>query len=236
MERRKIRNKIQVIKATKFPDVLVVTPLLERHRISKNTKKSIHRNHLKYFWISSEGNNNIPTNYEQGIWWAQQNLGRKFPKYSIMIDNDIILARSMLDRLYDEFKDDSLISFDNVAFSYASFQFKGEVNAQFPADPFDIKRLMQANYISSNSMFKTDVIEKVGLVTDNKYKRLLDYAFLLKLAANGYVGIPEPRARFVAVSEPGSISAGNVDDYRLKYQRVHNDFIKPLLEKVLYVE
>ncbi len=221
---RKTRNKIRVIKSTKFPDVLVITPLLPGHYVSKDTKKTIKRNNLKYFWISSEGKNNIPINYEEGLAWASKNIGKPI-KYSIMIDNDIIMARGMLDRLYKKLEQ----SDDNVAFSYASFEFKGAVNAQFPADPFNLSRLIKANYISSNSMFKIDVIKKVGLVTDDKYKRLLDWAFLLKCASHGFVGEPEPRARFIAKSEPNSISAGSNQDYQIKSKRVFEDFIKPFV-------
>lgn len=227
MENRKIRNKIEVVKSTKFPDVLVVTPLLPGHRISKDTKKTIKRNRLKFFWISSQGKNNIPINYEQGLWWAEKNI-KNLPKYCIMIDNDIILGRSMLDRLHKRIHNTT----SSVAFTYASFEFKGVINRQFPADPFNPNRLMKSNYISSNSMFKMDVINKVGLVKDDKYRRLLDWAFLLKLVGNGYIGKEEPRARFIAMSETGSISAGDNEDYRIKHARVFEDFIKPLVEKV----
>jgi len=224
MEHRKIRNKIEIIKSTKFPELLIVTPLLPGHRISKDTKKTIKRNKLKYFWIASIGKNNIPFNYEEGLLWAERNI-KILPKYCIMIDNDIVMGRSMLDRLYKNLEQSS----NNTAFSYASFEFKGAVNAQFPADPFNPNRLMKSNYISSNSMFKLDIVNDIGLVTDNKYKRLLDWAFLLKLVSNGYSGSPEPRARFIAKSEPNSISAGSNTDYQLKYKRVFQDFIKPMI-------
>jgi hypothetical protein len=225
MANRKTRNKIEVINATKFPDVLVITPLFSGDFISKDTKKTIRRNHIKYFWISSEGKNNIPTNVSEGLIWARAHV-KPFPKYYILIDNDIILGRNMLDRLYKALDN----SIKGIGYTYASFEFKGAVNQQFPADPFNPQRLVRANYISSNSMFKISMVNEVGLVTDNKYKRLLDYAFLLKCLGKGYHGLNVPNARFVAISEPGDISAGSQQDYKIKYQRVFEDFIKPLID------
>ena len=223
MAHRKTRNKIEVLKPTKFPDVLVVTPLKTGDWVSKNTKKTIKRNTIKYFWISSEGGYNIPTNALEGINWAKDNL-HKMPKYYIMIDNDIVLGRSMLDRLFKALKN----SEDDIGYAYAGFEYKGTTNIKFPADPFDPKRLMQSNYISSNSMFKMNVIDEVGLVTDNKYKRLLDWAFMLKCLAKGYHGLNVPNARFVAVSEPGDVSSGSHNDYWIKHGMVYKDFIEPM--------
>jgi hypothetical protein len=224
MANRKTRNKIKVINATKFPDVLVITPLLPGDSVSKDTKKTIRRNTIKYFWISSEGKNNIPTNVSEGLIWARANI-KNFPKYYILIDNDIILGRGMLDRLHKSLDN----SIKEIGYTYASFEFKGEVNQQFPADPFDPQRIVRGNYISSNSMFKISVVNEVGLVTDDKYKRLLDWAFILKCLGKGYHGLNVPNARFVAISEPGDISAGSQQDYKIKHQRVFDDFIKPLL-------
>lgn len=218
------KSKIEIMRSTKFPEVLVVTPLLERDSISKETKKTIKRNHVKYFWISSKGDNNIPMNALAGIEWAKENI-KNGPKYYIMIDNDIILGRHMLDRLYEKLKKSS----DDIGYAYAGFEFEGSLVHSFPAIPFDPQKLMHANYISSNSMFKMNVIDKVGLVTDDKYKRLLDWAFLLKCLAKGYSGVSVENARFVAISEPGDISAGSQEDYQLKYFRVYEDFIKPLI-------
>jgi hypothetical protein len=79
-------------------------------------------------------------------------------------------------------------------------------------------------------MFKMDVIQNVKLVTDDKYKRLLDYAFLLKCFRFGYVGIPVVNAWFIAHSTKKDISAGSNDDYKLKYSMVYRDFILPLIK------
>lgn len=219
-------NKITVLKECKNPEILVVTPLLPDHKVSKITKKTIKRNEIPFYWISSAGNNNIPTNAQEGINWYKHNFS-ELPPYYIMIDRDIEMGRRMLDRLYVKLNSNC---FDIVAYVYATFEFKGEINAQFPARPFDINRLVKANYISSNTMFKSSVIEEVGLVTDDKYVRLLDYAFLLKCFGKGYVGIPEPTAWFIAHSTKNDISARGQEDYKNKYLAVYEDFIQPLLK------
>lgn len=218
-------GRITVVKKQDDADVLVITPLLPGHTISKETKKSIKRNDLKYEWVAYEGNNNIPTN----VWHALTEYKRikRLPKHYIMIDNDIIMGRHMLDRLHVILKNSS----SEIAFSYASFEFKGHVNHKFPAIAYDLDRLVKANYISSNSMFKSDIVMDVGLVRDDQYKRLLDWAFLLKLAGRSYYGINVPQANFVAMSSEKDISAGSNEDYRLKARRVYQDFIVPLIKK-----
>jgi len=224
MDSGESRNKIEIKRPTKFPEVLVVTPLSPLDYVSKITKKTIQRNTVKYFWITSQGDNNIPTNYQLGLDWAKENISN-LPKYCIMIDNDIELGRNMLDRLHDALKK----SEENVAFAYAGFEFTGALVHTFPADPWDLSRLIQGNYISSNSMFKMSVIDKVGLVTDNKYKRLLDWAFMLKCATYGYRGLPVSNAKFLAKSEPGDVSTGSREEYQVKYMRVYEDFVKPFV-------
>lgn len=215
---------IKIIQEVKNPEILVVTPLLPGHKISGITKKTLKRNDIPFFWISSEGNQNIPKNALEGIQWYKKQYG-KLPYYYFMCDRDIEAGRGLLDRLYNKLEGTPL----SVGFSYATFQFKGHVNRDFPAMHYDINRLMQSNYISSNSMFISSVVEDIGLVTDDKYKRLLDWAFLLKCYKFGIIGVPEPKAWFIAHSTEKDISAGDAKDYQIKYQRVYNDFILPLL-------
>jgi len=219
-------NQIKIIHEDKNPEILVVTPLLPEHGVSGVTKKTLKRNNVPFCWISSTGKNNIPTNALQGIEYYKKKFNN-FPPYYMMIDRDIEAGRGLLDRLHYKLEKTHM----NIGYCYSSFEFKGHINYQFPAIPFDINRLLRANYISSNTMFKSHVIEEVGLVTDDKYKRLLDYAFLLKCFKMGYIGIPEPNAYFIAHSTEKDISAGDSDDYRLKYGRVYEDFIYPLIPK-----
>lgn len=217
-------NQFKTIHEDKNPEILVVTPLLPNHKISGITKKTIKRNNVPFVWISSAGQNNIPTNALQGIEYYRKKIG-KLPTYYMMIDRDIEAGRGLFDRLYYKLEKSNV----NIGYCYASFEFRGHINHQFPAMSYDINRLLRGNYISSNTMFKSHVIDEVGLVTDDKYKRLLDYAFLLKCFKMGYIGIPEPNAHFIAHSTEKDISAGDGDDYRLKYGRVYQDFIRPIL-------
>ncbi len=205
----------------------IVTPLWLGHKISRETKVTIRRNKYPFTWISVEGANNIPTNAFFGIDWYLHKKG-EIPDYYIMIDRDIKLGRNMLDRLYDKLSKAPL----NIAYAYASFKFTGAIEREFPAIPWDINKLLMHNYISSNSMFRTNALYEVGLVTDQKYKRLLDWAFLLKLfLERGYQGIPCPEANFEATADKKSISAGSNEDYDLKRKRIIEDFCKPIMHK-----
>lgn len=223
---------IKIVKEVKKTDVLVITPLLPGHQISKETKRSIKRNTIPYTWITSEAENNIPTNLQNGLdWWKKQK--GSLPKYYLMIDRDIILGRYMIDRMYNLFEEALTQTPDApFAFCYASFEFKGHINKEFPANPYDINQLLRGNYISSNSMFKSDIVDSIGLVTDDKYKRLLDWAFYLKLFLEGpYAGLACPKAHFVAQSTEDDISARSEEDYKLKHKQVHDDFVLPIIEK-----
>jgi hypothetical protein len=219
--------KAKILREDPKSKIIVVTPLWEGHKISRETKVSIKRNKYPFTWVSAEGRNNIPTNAFGGLDWYLTKRG-KCPDYYIMIDRDVDMGRHMLDRLYDKLSKAP----HNIAYAYASFKFQGAVNQEFPAVQWDINKLLLHNYISSNSMFKTNAIYEVGLVTDEKYKRLLDWAFLLKLfLERGYMGIPCPDANFVAQSSPSSISAGTPQDYDAKRRLIIEDFCKPILEK-----
>jgi hypothetical protein len=217
---------IKIIKSVKNPRILVVTPLLPNHVISNITKKTLKRNDIPFYWISSTGDRNIPLNALEGIQWYKNKFGN-LPPYYMMIDRDIEAGRGLLDKLHKKLDKQPI----NVGYCYATFRFKGHVNHEFPAIPFDINRLIRSNYISSNSLFKSSVIENVGLVTDDKYKRLLDWAFLLKCFAHGYIGVPSSISYFTAHSSKDDISAGDANDYQLKSKRVFDDFVVPLFEK-----
>lgn len=220
-----MRNKICVVTECKDPEVLVVTPLFPDHEVSRETKVSMKRNNTRYTWVKSYGDKNIPSNALEAIKWYKS--FKNLPPYYIMIDRDISMGRGMLDKMVAMLKKFEWA--EKVGYAYATFEFKGHINQKFNADPFDINRLLQANYISSNSMFRSEIIEKVGLVTDEKYKRLLDYAFLLKAFKMGYLGVPVPQASFVAKSTEKDVSAGSQQDYVVKYKRVFEDFIKPII-------
>lgn len=216
-------NQYKIIKESKDPRIIVVTPLLPGDKISKDTKRSIKRNSIEYSWITSTGNNNIPTNVELGLKWY---LKRKRPDYVLPLDNDIILGRYMLDRL--------VYRMDKVkkGYCFASFKFQGYTNVEFKNDDFDISKLLQSNYISSNSLIHIDSLIKIGwFVKDEKYKRLLDWALWLKFLLHGYGGIPCPEAKFIAISSEKDISSQGSEDYKIKSKRVIQDFVKPFVDR-----
>lgn len=217
----------QIVKH-KDPKVLVVTPLWPGHKITRETRTTIKRNDMPFTWISFTGYNNIAENVNFGIQEFKKTT-KKFPPYILPLDRDIILGRSMIDRLVQTIEQDDLPI--TTAYCYCSFEFKGHVNRKFEAEPWNLDKLVQANYISSNSLMKSDLLEFIGgHVTDDKYKRLLDWALWLKFARLGFMGVPCTTTSFVAVSTEKDISAGTEDDYRQKHIRVVKDFVQPLLE------
>lgn len=218
---------IKIIREDKNSEILVVTPLLPGHKVSKDTKRTIKRNNIPFTWIISEGNNNIPINVENGLNEYRKQAGESL-RYLLPLDRDIILGRSMLDRMYVSLRSSPV----HIAYTYANFEFRGVVNKEFPAIPFDINSLVFNNYISSNSMIKIECLDKVGgFVKDDKYKRLLDWCLWLKFFDNGFIGLPCPIASFIATSTEDDISTGTNQDFYLKRKRVLEDIVKPLVKR-----
>jgi hypothetical protein len=201
------------------PEILVITPLLTGHSVSRDTIKSIKRNKTPFEWISYMGPDNPCTNTQKAFNIYQND--KKLPPYVIKIDNDIIGSRHMLDNMYSVLKN----ACNNEAYCYCSFEFQGSINAKFPSIPFDPDRLRQNNYISSCSLISTKRLLEVGMwVTDNKGFRLLDWALWLKLLKRGYIGVPDMKSHFVAISSDNSVSARSAEDYNEKKKWVLENF------------
>jgi len=201
------------------PQILVITPLLTGHSISKETKKSIKRNKTPFVWISYMGDGNPCKNTQKAF-----NIYRgdnDIPPYVIKIDNDIIASRGMLDEMFLTLEK----SRKNEAYCYCSFSFQGTINASFPAIPFDSDRLRVNNYISSCSLINTKRLLEVGMwVTDDKGFRLLDWALWLRFLKRNYIGIPALKSSFVATASESSVSARSVEDYQEKRRWVLENF------------
>lgn len=220
---------LKILREDKNPKVLIGTPLWTGHKISRDVKTTIKRNKTPILWYTYSGTNNIPTNWWLGLQELKKSK-KKLPPYFLPLDRDIIMGRFMIDRMVSVFESENISP--HVAFVYCNFAFKGAVNREFPAEPYDIHRLMRGNYISSNSMIKLELLEFIGgPVMNDQYRRLLDWALWLKFAQFGFIGEPCREANFVAISSETDISAGSPEDYQLKHQRVHNDFVKPLIEQ-----
>lgn len=216
---------IKYIKRHKNPKVLIITPLRIEDKISKSTLNTI-KCKYPYVWISYSGNNNIPQNTQNALnEYLEKN---KIPKYIIKIDNDIMASKNMLDSMVD-ILDNSCY---NVAYSYCSFSYVGKQRLFFPSIKFNKEKLLKSNYISSNSMFKTKILlNNGGFITDSKYERLLDYCLYLKLLQNGFVGEPS-NGYFDAKMSNDSVSNRGIKDYKLKFSRVKEDFINPILKEI----
>lgn len=214
-----MKPKINILHLDEFPEFSIVTPLKTGDSVSKSTEESVFKNETPFNWISVESENNVMKNFELGFF---ELLKRKqLAPYIIKIDNDTEWSDGTLDELYTALNKSS----ESIGYSYCGFQFKGHLNSAFQAIPFNRDKLKQGNYISSNSMFKSKVIYDVGLVTDDKYVRLLDWAFLLKCLNAGYTGIP-CTGFFIAHSSQNSISSRSKEDYEIKKNRVLKDFLK----------
>lgn len=213
-------NNFKIVREDKNPVFCVITPLKSGDKISRDTKISVKRNKYPFIWATYESDNNVARNFKLGLQELEKH--RKLPPFTCKIDNDTIWNRNTLDSMVNTLKDSS----KNVAYCYCSFEYKGSVNQKFTAIDFDANRLRMGNYISSNSMFKTAVLKDFPLIDSDYYKRLLDYAYFLFLLNNGYIGIPDKKGYFIAISKGDSISAGGQKDFQIKYKRVQEDFVK----------
>lgn len=225
----KDKHVLKKIHGDKNPIFCVITPLKPGDKISKETKISVKRNNYPFIWVSYESDNNVARNFKLGF-EELQSVGKsmfgyvKFPPYTIKIDNDCIWNRNTLDHMVDCLYSANRVT-NEFAYSYVSFEYQGSVNQKFPARDFNPNDLRKMNYISSNSMFKSAILRKISIVDSDYYKRLLDWAYYLKLLNNGYLGVPCEKGYFVAKSSVDSISAGSKEDFHLKYSRVREDFV-----------
>jgi hypothetical protein len=209
-------NNIEMVSS---PSISIISPLYIDDRVSNDTLSSITKNNTSYNWISVESKNNTMKNFEIGINYLKEK--DLLADYVIKIDNDTIWEPHTLDYLIYTLKNTQ----ENICYSYCSFKYEGYINIKFPAIKFNSEKLKQGNYISSNSLFKSSIFNKINLVIDDKYKRLLDWAYYLKLLNNGYYGIASP-GFFIAKSSKKSISASSKEDYKIKFNRVIKDFLK----------
>lgn len=209
----------KIIKWCENPQFVIVTPLRPKDKISKETYSTVMgTTHVPFLWISSKGKGNVVQNFKKGINYLKKI--NEFFDYIIKIDNDTEWSYNTLDNMYYTLKNSN----EEIAYSYCSFAYYGAINVTFPSIPFNSEKLRLSNYISSNSMFKTKVLDELPMIDDNSYKRLLDWVYYLHLLNNGYYGIP-CEGFFKAKTNINSISAGSPEDYRKKYRRVVKDFI-----------
>jgi hypothetical protein len=215
---------LKIIKECKNPDILIITPLLTGHTISRETKISIKRNDVPYIWASYTSENKHAYNCQAGI-DAFYKQFKYLPRYIFILDRDIICDRGLLDKFYKLIK----VSNNQVAYVYCGFEYKGHINLKIPATIYNVTALKLQNYISSNSLYKTDALLKIGgFVTDEKYHRLSDWCFFLKAASMGYKGILCTNTSFIAISTKNDISAGSYNEYKNTKELVIKDFVEKI--------
>jgi hypothetical protein len=92
---------------------------------------------------------------------------------------------------------------------------------------FNEKKLLQHNYITSVSLIKRDLLDRIGgFVIDRQYERLLDYCLWLTFLRYGYHGI-KGDIGFVTGLNKNNVSGRGQEDYIEKMKRVKQDFILP---------
>jgi len=210
-----------MVHKTKKPAFLIVTPLKLGDTLSPNTIRSVLNNRVEFDWVVYEGDGNIPSNTVTGI--AEYEEKYKPLPYVIKIDNNTTWKKNTLVYMYDTI----VKSKPNVAYVYVSFEFIKNYTpvASFMNIPFDGDRLRQSNYISSNSMIKRALLNECPFIIDDQYARLLDYAHWLSFLKMGYVGKLSKKGYFYSIMNDGNISAGSNEDYFIKLNRVHKDFL-----------
>jgi len=209
------------------PKILVISPLKEGDIISSKTYSSVIQNTISIHWISFEGSGNPYKNFDIALKEYQKQYPT--PDYIIKMDNDIICKNNMLDNMQKVLKS----SHEHIAYTYCAFKFVGNINVSFKAESFNIDKLLQQNYISSISMMKSKCLEQIGgVVTDDKYFRLLDWALWLKFLYQGKIGVPCKTTSFVAYASKNSISARSNEDYIKKASHIINDFVMPIKNKL----
>ena len=222
---------IKTVIPCKNPEILVITPLKTGAKISPETKKTLKRCDVKFTWISYMGDGNPYKNTTIPYRWYRKEHG--LPPYVIKIDNDLTCKRGMLDKLYVALEE----AHKSSAYSYCNFKYRGTVNVDFDNIPFSVDRLITQNFISSCSLMRTKTLEETGsFVTDDKYFRLLDWALWLQFLRRGYVGEYVNDTSFTAYASPTAVSSGSVEDYRIKHQRIIDDFVKPYMDKFIEIK
>jgi len=221
---------MKILHQSNKPIILVITPLYTNHKISGETKITIKRNNVPYTWISYMSEHKHAMNVQKGLNSYRKYTGGVVPPYIFVLDRDIILGRKLLDKLYKTLSEAD----PSVGWCYCPFQYKGHINISFPPIEFDIRKLLVSNYISSNSLYRTSMVDRVGgFVVDEDVHRLSDWAMWLKCYKAGYVGKLCADTSFTAMSTKDDISAGSNEEYKRTKEIIIERFIKPIYQSSL---
>lgn len=209
----------EIIKVDK-PDILLITPLRKKDFVSVLTEESIVKNDVLFDWISYSSSNNPVVNCEKAL--EEYKKKNSIPKYLMKLDNDIDADSGWLDSMYKALESSN----DNIAYAYTSFEYYGYMNRSFKAKPFNSSVLMNGNYISFNSLIKTDAFLDIdGFVDLYGQDRLWDWALWLKFLKHNYIGMPVYDKEFRAFASSNSISCKSPENYYKNYDLIKKSYL-----------
>jgi len=211
---------LKIIKKSIDPKFLIITPLKPGDEVSVHTLRSVFNNKVMYDWYSYADDNNIPLNTLLGL-SSYEGKHKQLP-YIIKIDSHTTWKKGTLDKMYATIVNTP----DYVAYVYTSFEFiKNRIPiVSFKNIQFNVDRLKEMNYISSNSMIKRKHLGECPFITERSYERLLDYAHWLSFLKKGYHGKLSD-GYFSSEMNFDNVSSGSQEDFKLKLKRVHKDFL-----------
>lgn len=109
------------------------------------------------------------------------------------VGGDLLVILSADDRMSSNYLQDLSVPFADdatVGFTYAETRLFGARQAVWPAQRFDVRRLVEDNYVNGSAMFRRKLFEDVGGF-DPRFERLgrEDWAFWIAAVANGWRGV-----------------------------------------------
>lgn len=231
MSKKKLKKKFNF----EFEDyqidanLMICTPLRLNQQIDSDSRVSIlNQEDVKFLWSSLASQGNASYNRMQCYNRTKNILNSpSLIKYVIFIDRDIIwnypkALNEMIEKLEN--------SESNVAFSYCSFKYVGDINFSFYAGDYSLSRLLyRGNYISTMSIMKISAFDQIGGF-DIKLKRFQDWDLWIRFGLAGYIGKPvKPNVYFFdAVTElNNSISGKSTTKNDLEFLEKHKkEFLK----------
>jgi len=169
-------------------DLLICSPLRLGEKINSICKPVLlAQKNIKFVWTSFASKGNASYNRMKCYNRTKQQYPDHSFKYVIFIDRDILWV-------YEKALNEMLTTLENsgpeIAFSYCSFKYIGDIQHSFYADEFNLRRLLQnGNYISTMSMIKISAFNQIGGF-DVSLKRFQDWDLWIRFGLNFFEGLP----------------------------------------------
>jgi len=132
-------------------------------------------------------------------WALNRGIEKAKGEYYMFLDDDLDIADSLLDDLYNAIKD------TKHTIAYCNFDRKGKVNGNHKANEWDYDTLKKHNYISNCSL----VVAKDFPKWDENIHRLKDWDMWLTLAEKGCTGVWVDKTLFTAYYDEDGISSNS---------------------------